>query len=246
MSGNDYILIFDEVADMRVRGRFSWFTHRDEDFPGIYQLKPGAAASSVDPGGPVDTAPVPPGGYARPGIRNGYPKGSKGRYDDGFAHFLTVVTHRETWQPQLTEVQTTGYGAIVSLCGRTDYLFRDASRIRHDDGVIRFDGYAGIVRSYSADQVEAAAFAFTLNNGDLRGQSSSAVRLAVELEVPDALADVHYRMYVDGQPLDGGRSEEDGRCVICFELPPGRHSWQWTDHVRYWLFSCLRPAPFCV
>ncbi|MFS0726470.1 hypothetical protein [Paenibacillus sp. 1P07SE] len=158
MSGNDYIVLYDEVADMRVRGRFSWFTHRDDPAPAIYQLKPGVPASPVQLAGPVDGPQLPPGTYKLNRPARGYPDGVTGRYYDGFGDFLTVVTHRGSWQPQILSVEATSYGARVTMAGRIDEVFRSATRIRHNDGVLAFDGYAGIVRRFDEQQVEAALF----------------------------------------------------------------------------------------
>ncbi|QNK59636.1 fibronectin type III domain-containing protein [Paenibacillus sp. PAMC21692] len=158
MSGNDYIVIYDEVADMRVRGRFSWFSHRDDPFPAIYQLKPGASPSQVTLAGPIDGPQVPAGQYKINRKAHGYPNGSVGRYYDGFGDFLTVVTHRGEWQPQIKGVKATRYGAVVAMVGREDHIFRSATRIRHNGDDLAFDGYAGIVRRYGRGHVEAALF----------------------------------------------------------------------------------------
>lgn len=158
MSGNDYIVIYDEVADMRVRGRFSWFSHRDDPFPAIYQLKPGASPSLVALAGPIDEPQAPAGAYKINRKAHGYPDGSVGRYYDGFGDFLTVVTHRGEWQPQIKGVKSTFYGAVVSMVGREDYIFRSATRIRHSGDDLAFDGYAGIVRRYGRGHAEAALF----------------------------------------------------------------------------------------
>ncbi|MBD2844397.1 hypothetical protein IDH44_04280, partial [Paenibacillus sp. IB182496] len=156
LSGNDYIVIYDEVADMRVKGRFSWFNHKDDPMPGIYQIKPGAPAAAVVPAAPIDHAPMLPGTYRGRGS-NGYPDGSRGVYYDGQGDFLTIVTHRERWQPQVIDVRRTSYGAIVELGSRIDHVFRDASPIRHADrDGLCFDGRAGIVRMYGQSRFEAA------------------------------------------------------------------------------------------
>ncbi|MHA6481944.1 fibronectin type III domain-containing protein [Paenibacillus sp. strain BS8-2] len=173
MSGNDYIVIYDEVADMRVRGRFSWFSHREDPFPSIYQLKPGAASSPVTLGGPIDGPQVKPGDYRINRKAHGYPDGAVGRYYDGFGDFLTVVTHRGEWQPQIKAVKAMPYGAIVALVGREDHIFRSATRIRHHGENAAFDGYAGIVRLYGNNHAEAALF---------RGRYIAAAGLAATIK----------------------------------------------------------------
>ena len=203
MSGNDYIVIYDEVADMRVRGRFSWFTHRDDPVPAIYQLKPGVAASPVQLAGPVDGPQLPPGTYKLNRPAKGYPDGSIGRYYDGFGDFLTVVTHRGSWQPQILGVKATSYGARVTLAGRVDEVFRSATRIRHDDGELAFDGYAGIVRRYDGQQVEAALF---------RGRSLAVAGIRASLETDSGASEASdWAGQVDARTwAAAGREEEAG------------------------------------
>lgn len=199
MSGNDYIVIYDEVADMRVRGRFSWFSHRDDPFPAIYQLKPGASPSPVALAGPVDGPQLPPGGYKIKREAHGYPDGSVGRYYDGFGDFLTVVTHRGEWQPQITGVKATPYGAVVALAGREDHIFRNATRIRHDGDEVSFDGYAGIVRRYGREHAEAAIF---------RGRSIGAAGVKATIE-PGAVDGSQFRGVSRSVAIDESGASED-------------------------------------
>lgn len=247
MSGNDYIVLYDEVADMRVRGRFSWFARKGGELPAIYQLKPGVPGVSVVPAGPVDQPPVAPGKYAKAKQTTGYPDGSIGKYFDGFGDFLTLVTHRETWQPQIVDVRAAPYGAKIALCGRTDYIFRSGTRLQHQEGGLAFEGYAGIVRVHGPDWVEAALFdgtrigfgditvtaqggtvAYTWKNGFLKGQSHSKAPMSIGLALNGKCSPRDgFRLFVNGQeqPYDIA-PEASG---IRFTLPAGCSSWQWTQ-----------------
>lgn len=84
-SGSDYIVVFDDVAQNSLQGRFSWFTKKEDDFPFIHQVRPGVQFSDVNT------------------------EVTKGRYYDGKGDFLTVVTHLAN-----IKVQRTDYGALVN------------------------------------------------------------------------------------------------------------------------------------
>lgn len=253
MSGNDYIAIYDQVADMRVRGRFSWFARNGEKPPAIYQLKPGAAGNPVTPAGPVDQPPVGPGQYSG-GKTIGYPDGSKGQYFDGFGDFLTLVTHRERWQPQLLEAKAAPYGAKVVLCGRTDHIFRQGADIRHEEAGLLFHGTAGIIRLHGRDWAEAALFAgsrigslgvtavvadaegsgsewkgclsFVLRDQALHGQCQADSATKVSLGLSGALTNRSYRLVVNGCTQSPAYNESG---QLEFALPRGACTWEWTS-----------------
>ena len=158
MSGNDYIVLFDQVADLRVRGRFSWFSRKGEELPEIVQLKPGVPGVPVALGGPADHPPVPGGTYVRGNYPHGYPDGAPGVYYDGFGHFLTLVTHHKQGGPILVRVEATAYGAFTVLADRTDHIFRDGAELRWEKGDAMFRGNAGIIRCHDNGVTEAALF----------------------------------------------------------------------------------------
>ncbi|MBD2847524.1 fibronectin type III domain-containing protein [Paenibacillus sp. IB182496] len=252
MSGNDYIVIYDEVADMRVFGRFAWFGHQSGPLPDIYQLKPGAAGVAATPGLPIDK---PPGGPAE-GQSHGHrdPGGARGKVYDGYGDFLTVVTHRTTWQPQLTEVQETPYGARIVLSGRTDYVFRDSAEIVMGEESVRFRGYAGIVREHASGLVEAALFrgtrigaggveltladasgngagaggvSFVIRDSDLTGASHLAGPCQAELSWTGAQRPAPGAcLTIGGEPASW---ETTGEAAIRFLLPAGACAWQWSE-----------------
>lgn len=247
MSGSDYIVIYDQVGDMRVRGRFSWFVSEKDEFPSIRQLKPGVAGYAAKPGIPAELGPHQ---YA-----NRHEE-SKGLHFDGSGNFLTMISHHTNayngFGPIL-QVDTTDYGAKIKLSGREDYIFRDEAEIHYDSRGITFTGYAGIVRLHGEYKAEAAIFqgkriavrgvdisirpadgsgapeaagiGFTLEQEQLRGQMFCRGAQSVEISLPEALASEDFRFYMDGKPHPFERSG-DRTIVLLFE--PGRHAWQWT------------------
>ncbi|MDF2936548.1 MAG: hypothetical protein K0Q90_1921 [Paenibacillaceae bacterium] len=249
MSGSDYIVIYDQVGDMRVRGRFAWFVHERDPFPNICQLKPGVSGYDTAPGIPAELGP---GAY-----RNVNDE-SKGKYYDGSGHFLTLVSpHRKGDYGYLLGVEATSYGAVVTLNDRRDFVFRDEAAVMFDEGGISFTGHAGIVRIYSAEKAEAAifsgsrigaagvlmetaaleessselpaaGFSFVRNGPELSGGYTGRGGAVVTLTLPEPLRGALYRLYVNGVPLD--LPDTNGRC-ISFRLPAGRGRWEWTQRL---------------
>lgn len=251
MSGSDYIILYDQVGDMRVRGRFSWFVQERDPFPAIFQLKPGVPGYDVSPGIPAELGP---------GVYRNVNDGSKGKYYDGSGHFLTLVSpHGKGDYGYLLGVEATAYGALVTLNDRRDYVFRDEAAVVFDEGGIFFAGHAGIVRLYSAGKAEAALFAgsrigaagvllevvdtgsdgvdgelpfagvsFIRNGVELSGGYAGCGGATVKLTLPDLLCAGAYRLYVNGALVElPGIS---GRCIT-FRLPEGSGLWEWTDRL---------------
>ncbi|WP_157264861.1 hypothetical protein [Paenibacillus oryzisoli] len=251
MSGSDYIVIYDQVGDMRVRGRFAWFVQENDPFPTICQLKPGVSGYEAAPGIPAELGP---GAY-----RNVNDE-SKGKYYDGNGHFLTLVSpHGKGDYGYLLEVEATVYGAAVVLNDRRDFVFRDESAIAFEEDGVLFDGHAGIVRQYSAEKAEAAlfvgsrigaagvvlevaaaatteesndeglpvSFSFVRNGNELSGGYASGSGAVMTLTLPESLSDTSYRLYIDGISLE---PQVSGHCVS-FNLPAGRGQWEWTERL---------------
>lgn len=248
MSGADYIVIYDQVGDMRVRGRFSWFVSENDDFPTIRQLKPGAAGYAVGPEIPTEI-----GARQYTNVN----EESKGLHFDGHGHFLTLVTHRLGAGDDcgsLLSADATDYGAKIVLNGRQDWIFRDEAEIRHDAEGVSFTGHAGIVRLHGEHKAEAALFegsrigvwgvelsvgadsdrnrathagiGFSLEAGELRGSSLFRTAGMVAIKLPDRLAVDSFRLYVDSKPHAW---RTIGERTISFTLPPGSRTWQWTE-----------------
>ncbi|MDF2925641.1 MAG: hypothetical protein K0R57_4555 [Paenibacillaceae bacterium] len=249
LSGHDYITVYDQVGDMRVRGRFSWFVKEAEPFPAIAQIKPGAAAVYVEPGIAIDVSQA--------GGANAVKHQSKGVHFDGFGDFLTIVSPRTLNADYCSYTYKTAYGAQVKLEGRTDLIFRDGSLIRHKEEQACFTGYAGIVRLYGTSKAEAALFegsrigalgfevelkpaadrggfpqagiGFTVSQGRLAGKAICSEPVWVTVRTPaQAGANGARKLYVNAakhewEPADGGS--------IRFLLPEGEHEWEWTERL---------------
>jgi hypothetical protein len=252
MSGSDYILVYDQVGDMRVRGRFAWFVNERDSFPTICQLKPGVSGYDVEPGIPAELGPS--------AYRNVNDQ-SKGRYYDGNGHFLTLVSpHRKGDYGYLLGVEATAYGAVVTLNDRRDFVFRDEAAVAFNEGGVAFSGHAGIVRLYSAEKAEAAlfvgshigaagvvlevstsdtakesigelplsGFSFIRNGAELSGGYAGSGGSIVTLTLPEPLRGSAYGLYIDGVSLE--TLDANGHC-ISFHLPAGRGQWEWTDRL---------------
>ena len=246
LSGSDYFVVYDEVGDMRVYGRFAWFVKEGEPFPDIVQLKPGAAGKPSDGGTPVDS-----------GIRSRYGN-VNGKLFDGMGNFLTLVTHRKVNTDYNMYAHATEYGAKIDLQGRTDYIFRDGSQIRYRGTDYRFTGTAGIVRLYGRTKAEAALFrgsvigalgvtvtvsgknrsgypraglSFTVENRRIFGkiQCEEDVDVVVALSLPEASGEYKpgkgYHLCIDGirqeNPLDDSS--------VSFTVGKGSVMWEITD-----------------
>ncbi|MDR6550872.1 fibronectin type III domain-containing protein [Paenibacillus qinlingensis] len=242
LSGNDYIVVYDQVGDMRVRGRFAWFVKEGEPFPHIDQLKPGVKGVQVLPGIPADATQDP--------LRTTHK--SKGVVYDGSGDFLTVVTHRQLNCDYNTYTRRTEYGAEVKLQGRTDRIFRDGGIIQYTDQHCSFTGYAGIVRLYGEFKAEAALFkgtsigalgvkvtvqpieqeangsglSFIIQGGRLSGQVKCAQRVQIKVEWQERETASGYRLYVNAVEYEAELSENHS---FTFHLPKGSYTWEWTN-----------------
>lgn len=215
-SGADYIVIFDDVANDRTEGRFSWVVGTNDDFPFIHQVTPG-----ITPSDAVLTPSV-----------SGYHKDPavlpiKGKYFDGKGDFLTVATHRAA-----IKVNKTAYGCDVQLPdGSMDKVFRGDQQLEYNKDGISFKGRSGIVKSAAGALFEGTAIgaaglriqlqgeagiSFEKTKTGFRGIFQSYKPQPVSFSLKD---DKGLVFYVDGIPQKGN--------VITF--PAGKHEWQWTS-----------------
>lgn len=246
LSGTDYAVIYDEVADMRVKGRFSWFVHAGEPFPALWQLKPGAAGIEAAVGRPVDWS----GSYDAPDAP------VRGRYYDGHGDFLTLVSHLP--EEELT-AKAVEFGAIVSVGKRTDYVFRHQAVVRWEESGLGFTGRAGVIRldeeggladaaifdgtrMRTADfEVELkpqspegllpkAGFSCKREKNRLTGAWHTEAPCTAVLKLPRFQAEGRdFFLYMDGVPKENALPGEDGSLVL--RLEAGFHSWEWTDRL---------------
>ncbi len=134
LAAQDYVVVYDDIRDDNVEGRLSWFVRREDDFPHIHQLRPGAP--------PVEADIKPESG---PYHRDPEILPTKGRYYDGRGSSFTLVSHRED-----VSAKTTPYGCQVEHPGGTDHVLRTGTPAAFTiEGGVTFQGTAGIVRQLS-------------------------------------------------------------------------------------------------
>ena len=234
MSGNNYILILDDLKDDTVEGRLSWFVGNDDDFPSIHQLTPGV--QYVD----ANIQPI-----VLPGTRGTETLATKGRYYDGKGDFLTLVTHKASVKP----VPDGGAYQIAMPDGSTEWVVRSDQTTRLDKKQFLFEGQAGLIRQgKDGMSFEAALFqgekigvpglvvewatiskqggiALKKNDSGYAGiiqlQEENTVRFTVREKLPSGMV-----FYLDGRAIDPVPSGKD---VYTLTVPAGKHHWQWTD-----------------
>ncbi len=232
MSGNDYILILDDVDNNSVEGRLSWFVGKDDTFPFIHQLKPGAKGIDVNIS-PSDT----------PYYKDNGELTTKGRYYDGKGDFLTLVTHRENINPVLQN----GAYRISKPDSSIDWVFRDDKTLNFSQNQLVFEGTAGIIRQSAEKKTyEAALFQgkkigipalvvefsepFRYEGMSLRNTATGfagIIQVRKETSVQFSLKSLAKGLvfYLDGLETALNKAGENNYTV---HFQTGKHNWQWT------------------
>jgi hypothetical protein len=234
MSGNDYILILDDVEDDAVEGRLSWFVGKDEDFPYIHQLQPNA---------PVSDPQIQPSTTLYHKDPDVLP--TKGRYYDGYGDFLTLITHKENIRP----VKDDCAYRIEKEDGSTEWIFRSDSNLIFTNKQILFEGSAGMIcRSndtmiYRAamlkgnkigipglilswsDTPEHGALSLIKDTRGFSGQIQVYENTIMDFTLGEKLP-VHTVFYLNGKPK---QLKLTGKNSYSLVLAPGKYNWQWTD-----------------
>ena len=233
MSGNDYILIFDDVKDHSIEGRLSWFVGKEDQYPFILQLKPGA--QKVD----SNMQPSKSNYYDDKGTLT-----TKGRFYDGKGDFLTFVSHKE----QLKPVMEAEACRVEKPDGSTEWVLRDDHTVIFNHGHLIFEGTAGIVRQ-SKDQkfFEAALFqgkkigipglaaefpglpqygGVSLKNTSTGFSGIVQVRKETSLQFSLDKPSTGLVFYLDGKEIILNQTKGN---IFAFRVPAGRHAWQWTS-----------------
>ncbi|MDD4922905.1 MAG: fibronectin type III domain-containing protein, partial [Bacteroidales bacterium] len=233
LSGNDYILLFDEVKDNTVEGRLSWFVGKEDNFPFIHQMKPGI--QGVD-------ANIQPSNT--PYHKDAGELATKGRYYDGKGDFLTFVTHKD----QIKPVPDGGAYRITKPDGSTEWAFRDDHALVFNREGLIFEGAAGLIRK-SADKkiFEAALFqgkkigipglvaefanvpqyaGMSMKNttGGFAGIIQLRTANTVKFSLKEAIKGLVF--YLDGMAVSLSPAEGN---MYSVQVPAGKHDWQWTS-----------------
>lgn len=208
----DYIVLYDGVAHMRARGRFLWTVNELEEFPAIWQLKPGAQGRAFRTG-----AGELANGYGDDhGL--GIDQRSRSLAYEGFGNFLTIVTHRKGLRAEAAD-----HGAVVLLDGRKDYVFEDEATVRFCQDGLRFVGKSGILSQSGDGGVKGAL---------LDGSRIGCGHVEIGLEGKGAV----YFWHGDGRC--GGEAVADAGCVLEINghrtaLDKGKYLWELNDGVIF-------------
>ena len=223
--GSDYFLIYDDVYNQNIASRFSWFTHLEDDFPELQNIKgggPGYVFWNTNPDVIKLTA-----------VR------TKGIWFDGTGDFLTFVSHKKGYKNTAKP-----YGCIItSPEGNEDYIFRIDKPIDVDENNIIFSGTAGFIRNIPGQQEMAIFHGSKIGNSqfEIRPQSTDAGLSAV-FTSPDNIKGEFYSMddeevifswtsapvsvsfYIDG--IKQKAFIKNNQMTVRF--PKGKHIWNLT------------------
>jgi hypothetical protein len=234
MSGNDYIVILDDVKDNSVESRLSWFVEKDDDFPVIDQLRPGIKG--------VDANIQPSNSTYH---KDNGELTTKGKYFDGKGDFLTFVTHKKQLKPVVDGVSY----RITKTDGSTEWIIRDDHNLVFNQEKLVFEGSAGIVRQLADKKTFEAAlfegkkigvpglvvqFSELLPSGGMSLKNTPAgfsgiVQIRKETGVQFTLdqAPKGLVFYLDGKEVS---LNPEGTNKFSMKVPAGKHAWQWTSN----------------
>ncbi|MDR2139716.1 MAG: hypothetical protein LBP50_09225 [Tannerella sp.] len=225
--GSDYFLIYDDVYNRNISGRFSWFTRPDEPLPELEVLKGGGADYTYS--------------TKKPEFVTHSGRESRGVWFDGTGDFLTFVSHRKGYRPQATP-----YGCIVRTPeGYTDYVFRNDLPVDVREEGCLFSGTAGLIRRkqverelavFHGSRIGADGFEMQIRHlgAGLSAVFTDPVRVRGRFYCKDA-AEVTFKWekglppalhcYADGEELPVVTAE-NGFTVT---FPAGKHVWNISD-----------------
>ena len=246
--GTDYIVINDNVRDSRTKGRFTWFAAKEEDFPKIVQLKPGAKpvpAPSCGSGG-LGLAPLDADAH---GYFNGTQIKPFGRCYDGFGDFLTLVTHRKINEDYCMYIHNTDEGARVEHSARLDYVFARNTRIDWQNDGAAFAGYEGVVLRegsalgklaiFKGESAAVCGVRVAVTNGAAASAEISRNRVIGKIQCDNA-ATVTIQasdmdgaaFYLNGMVYDVTVSTDENGQTAVIQVEPGAYDYEWTKAPR--------------
>ncbi|GAB3925687.1 fibronectin type III domain-containing protein [Larkinella terrae] len=218
----DYFITYDDVYNNNIGGRFSWFTHPDEDLPTLEIVRVGTGRDKLNKTQVTGAE-------------------SKGVWFDGLGDFTVFVSHKKGFA-----LEPTAYGCRVKTpANQVDYIFRNDNPVDFQEDQWRFSGTAGFIRVQPDGRQELVLFhgqrigngTLTLTVSDTDAGLSASVKpkgwvdgtffsprpATVSVQWNGDLAP-GLALYIDGkkQPLEwkaGGFS---------IPFPAGQHSWQLT------------------
>jgi hypothetical protein len=217
LAGSDYFIVYDDVHNPSIGGRFSWFTHIHDSLPEIQVVKPARYEFSRHESGE-----------------------SKGVWFDGSGDFLTFVSHRKGYQ-----VTGTAYGCRISSPeGPEDYVFRNDVPVDVKEENLVFTGTAGIIRRIDPGMEQWALFHGTkIGNGmfEITHENNQAGISANYRSEEDINGECYLpeearitfgwksmpagmKLYLDGQAYQTSTGDN----TLSATIPAGKHIWSLT------------------
>jgi hypothetical protein len=215
MVGSDYIVLYDAVFNPSIFRRFSWFVHKDDEYPFMHKLY-----GDVQKRTEILT------------------EETKGFWLDGAGDLMMLITSHAEYQPEPTD-----YGYTLSTSQWTDYGFRKQKSYSWSSEEMEFEGRVGWIRKgqgklmlalidgkklraglleIAVDQPEAAVQISMRDNEEIEGLYTSASIARVSITIYDAswLEQAQKsKLYVDGEAVsfkwEGG--------TLSLIMPAGTH-----------------------
>lgn len=233
MVENQYIAVYDAVADRMQYGRFTWAQNQTDAFPAIWNLKPGVQGVDGTGGYSVDKHPTYNFTFSQ----------CRTKAFDGAGDFLTVVSHLRSYghEPVIYVPKKTEYGCEVGFPYRNDRIFNGQSKTYFSEGDCAFEGYVGY-QTQTPSELRLAIFdgeyiaqsgvslripykkgvrhgmSLRLNKGHLFGKYSfeQGGQVRVEVQKQDDAS-----VWLNGEKVDA--EYQNGGYV--FEIPQGNGCW---------------------
>lgn len=225
LAGHDYFLLHDSVMDQTVNHRLSWYVCRGGSLPAFHFVRSSSDADQAN---------------ARTDIQTDK---TTGVWFDGAGDCMVVVTHRTDLR-----VEARSYGCTVHSDSIDDIVFRSSEPVHLDNGTVRFDGTAGLIRRkkdgyelamFHGTRIGVSGFTFSTTDTDLgigatllsgqppRGEYVAPTASTVTITLPSS-AGMHF--YIDGEAIGGEpQPASPSSAVLVVNLKAGRHRWELTD-----------------
>ena len=219
LAGNDYFVLYDDVANQSVGHRLSWFVRRGDEFPSITLVR-GAERRLETQVTEIQT------------------RTTLGKWFDGLGDSMAVVSARKD-----LNAKPAPFGCTVQAPGIDDMVFRDPDGIHYQAGGIVFEGTAGLVRKgpegyqialFHGSRIGIPGLTLMPANSDvgisaeLNSNGATAGRyFAPEAAVLKFEAATAGAFYIDGaaQPLT-----HEGP-ALAVSLQRGLHRWEYTNRL---------------
>ncbi len=221
MAGHDYFVIYDALLSSELTHRLSWFVRKGDELPTIKLVRGGNGDPRSTQRTEISTA------------------ATTGVWFDGTGDSMALVTHRKD-----LNVKTTPYGCSVEGPGVTDWVFRNPTAIHFEEGPLKFNGTAGLIRK-RGDSMEFALFhgssiaveglSISTEDSDLGISGSVIARKAIRGQYHAIKSSIvkflaanlseKARLYVDGEAQEINRSNR----IFSVNLAAGKHFWELTE-----------------